>query len=87
MYDIFYGTQFDSKNTAGTADKDANKIKVRDINFKTLFDVDVKFDLIYNFAIEVDVSCLINLQGMEVNTRQLRGRSINFHFVTFLFRW
>ncbi|KAA1111198.1 hypothetical protein PGTUg99_001447 [Puccinia graminis f. sp. tritici] len=45
---------FDSKNTAGTADKDANKIRVRDINFKTLFDVDVKSDVIFNFAIEVD---------------------------------
>ncbi|KAA1103762.1 hypothetical protein PGT21_009358 [Puccinia graminis f. sp. tritici] len=87
MFDIFHGTQFDSKNTAGTADKDANKIRVRDINFKTLFDVDVKSDVIFNFAIEVDVSCPAHLQGMNLSTRKLRGRSIDFHFVPFYFRW
>ncbi|POW13932.1 hypothetical protein PSTT_03372 [Puccinia striiformis] len=36
MYDIHHGTPFDAKNTDGKASADANKIRVRDINFETL---------------------------------------------------
>ncbi|KAI9613771.1 hypothetical protein H4Q26_009618 [Puccinia striiformis f. sp. tritici PST-130] len=55
MYDIHHGTPFDAKNTDGKASADANKIRVRDINFETLFSVEMVIGKVFNFAIEVDV--------------------------------
>ena len=54
IYDIHLGTPFKSDNTAGTKSPDADFFRVRDINFKTLFDVKMIPDTIFNFAIEVD---------------------------------
>ncbi|KAI9615470.1 hypothetical protein H4Q26_011409 [Puccinia striiformis f. sp. tritici PST-130] len=54
MYDIHHGTPFDAKNTDGKASADANKIRVRDINFETLFSVEMVIGKVFNFAIEVD---------------------------------
>ncbi|MBW0487809.1 hypothetical protein O181_027524 [Austropuccinia psidii MF-1] len=54
IYDIHYGTQFDSKDTSGKAKPEGNNIRVRDVNFQELFSVKADLKTIYNFAIEVD---------------------------------
>ncbi|PLW50867.1 hypothetical protein PCASD_01097 [Puccinia coronata f. sp. avenae] len=54
LYDLHYGTPFKSENVQGTLSPDANKIKLRDINFQTLFSVDMVIGQVFNFAIEID---------------------------------
>ena len=56
MFDLHWGNAFRSENIEGKLSPDANKIKLRDINFETLFSVDMVIGKVFNFAVEIDVS-------------------------------
>ncbi|KNZ56061.1 hypothetical protein VP01_2502g1 [Puccinia sorghi] len=67
IFDLHYGNAFKSENTAGTLSPDANKIKLRDINFETIFSVEMVVNKVFNFAVEIDVSLnlVINLRAFH----------------------
>jgi len=54
MFDLHWGNAFRSENIEGKLSPDANKIKLRDINFETLFSVDMVIGKVFNFAVEID---------------------------------
>jgi len=54
MFDLHWGNSFRSENIEGKLSPDANKIKLRDINFETLFSVDMVIGKVFNFAVEID---------------------------------
>ncbi|MBW0473027.1 hypothetical protein O181_012742 [Austropuccinia psidii MF-1] len=57
MFDIFYGSDFESKETSGKPvpnEQVASSFRVRDINFNPIYSVKAELKTVYNFAIEVD---------------------------------